>query len=197
MRISAQNAAILVTRRAETLVFEQFELSPLNEAVVTTRGRLVRTFPSTAVAVSAKLLQEADFTTMVATTLETMCQQTAPGMQPQSKKKDNKHDENRNTTNPAMVSELFFGVLEGMGESLSVAAISKNTRDEVLWSNAKEPWRRSPMWLLIRVALQLVITRAPDGSLYLYKEFMVFMICLLYTSPSPRDGLLSRMPSSA
>ena len=25
----------------------------------------------------------------------------------------------------------------------------------------------------------------------------LFEICLLYTSPSPRDGLLSRMPSSA
>ena len=24
-----------------------------------------------------------------------------------------------------------------------------------------------------------------------------YMVCLLYTSPSPRDGLLSRMPSSA
>ena len=24
-----------------------------------------------------------------------------------------------------------------------------------------------------------------------------FIVCLLYTSPSPRDGLLSRMPSSA
>ena len=24
-----------------------------------------------------------------------------------------------------------------------------------------------------------------------------FQFCLLYTSPSPRDGLLSRMPSSA
>ena len=24
-----------------------------------------------------------------------------------------------------------------------------------------------------------------------------FTVCLLYTSPSPRDGLLSRMPSSA
>ena len=24
-----------------------------------------------------------------------------------------------------------------------------------------------------------------------------FNVCLLYTSPSPRDGLLSRMPSSA
>ena len=27
--------------------------------------------------------------------------------------------------------------------------------------------------------------------------FTSFDICLLYTSPSPRDGLLSRMPSSA
>ena len=25
----------------------------------------------------------------------------------------------------------------------------------------------------------------------------IILICLLYTSPSPRDGLLSRMPSSA
>ena len=28
-------------------------------------------------------------------------------------------------------------------------------------------------------------------------EWQLFNICLLYTSPSPRDGLLSRMPSSA
>ena len=28
-------------------------------------------------------------------------------------------------------------------------------------------------------------------------RFNPFLSCLLYTSPSPRDGLLSRMPSSA
>ena len=28
-------------------------------------------------------------------------------------------------------------------------------------------------------------------------QFRMILICLLYTSPSPRDGLLSRMPSSA
>ena len=33
-----------------------------------------------------------------------------------------------------------------------------------------------------------------DGVLRLYK---LLPDCLLYTSPSPRDGLLSRMPSSA
>ena len=31
----------------------------------------------------------------------------------------------------------------------------------------------------------------------LYKRMEVLYSCLLYTSPSPRDGLLSRMPSSA
>ena len=39
------------------------------------------------------------------------------------------------------------------------------------------------------------------GGSYLVAQGMVFFSnysdCLLYTSPSPRDGLLSRMPSSA
>ena len=30
-----------------------------------------------------------------------------------------------------------------------------------------------------------------------HKNVVKFISCLLYTSPSPRDGLLSRMPSSA
>ena len=31
----------------------------------------------------------------------------------------------------------------------------------------------------------------------LLQQIKPFNVCLLYTSPSPRDGLLSRMPSSA
>ena len=34
------------------------------------------------------------------------------------------------------------------------------------------------------------------NDLYFDSRYDVY-ICLLYTSPSPRDGLLSRMPSSA
>ena len=41
---------------------------------------------------------------------------------------------------------------------------------------------------LHRVASECVQDLAGDGVVY---------ACLLYTSPSPRDGLLSRMPSSA
>ena len=36
--------------------------------------------------------------------------------------------------------------------------------------------------------------RKPDGGWYASCQAC---LCLLYTSPSPRDGLLSRMPSSA
>ena len=41
----------------------------------------------------------------------------------------------------------------------------------------------------------LPVCRSADVSVGLF--FCRSMHCLLYTSPSPRDGLLSRMPSSA
>ena len=41
-------------------------------------------------------------------------------------------------------------------------------------------------------------TTNTQGQYYLYDlQGEEISICLLYTSPSPRDGLLSRMPSSA
>lgn len=87
-----------------------------------------------------------------------------------------RHDESRDTTNPAVVSELFMGVLKGIGSAVTVSSISKNTRDEVLWKQAAAPWRRSPMWLLIRVSIQLVVSRSSDGSHAVYKEIMVFIM---------------------
>ena len=43
-----------------------------------------------------------------------------------------------------------------------------------------------------RIVAQMLFLEAedPEKDIYLY-------ICLLYTSPSPRDATLSRMPSSA
>ena len=43
----------------------------------------------------------------------------------------------------------------------------------------------------------LNIEQNGDGTSLLVYNSMYPMFCLLYTSPSPRDGLLSRMPSSA
>ena len=45
----------------------------------------------------------------------------------------------------------------------------------------------------------LVNTLSPGDKVLMYEtgHFATLWRCLLYTSPSPRDGLLSRMPSSA
>ena len=43
-------------------------------------------------------------------------------------------------------------------------------------------WILSPLVMIVGFVLWLVL---------------IYKACLLYTSPSPRDGLLSRMPSSA
>ena len=40
-------------------------------------------------------------------------------------------------------------------------------------------------------------TSSPAGFVASFSAGYPLKICLLYTSPSPRDGLLSRMPSSA
>src|SRR5680860_677316 len=58
--------------------------------------------------------------------------------------------------------------------------------------------------LLNKFFTSCVDNRCFQGSLheFFHKMFSIFFRrpprrCLLYTSPSPRDGLLSRMPSSA
>ena len=49
----------------------------------------------------------------------------------------------------------------------------------------------------IDYTLEEGVLSTPFKILFVGKPTPEFMICLLYTSPSPRDGLLSRMPSSA
>ena len=48
---------------------------------------------------------------------------------------------------------------------------------------------------VILKAEMLEFTDVPGCYIYLPRSYLI--CCLLYTSPSPRDGLLSRMPSSA
>ena len=48
----------------------------------------------------------------------------------------------------------------------------------------------------------VILFTLPTIAMSLFMSFYtmvdgLFVSCLLYTSPSPRDGLLSRMPSSA
>ena len=74
------------------------------------------------------------------------------------------------------------------------------------FTNYKEP-NLSPFEKLFNIFKELIIhtsgdfDEAIDWLRELDKEYQLtdenYTICLLYTSPSPRDATLSRMPSSA
>ena len=69
--------------------------------------------------------------------------------------------------------------------------------------NRKEPWSRkliqentlSPSDFILPIFL--IDGSNKKESIRTMPGVYRYTICLLYTSPSPRDGLLSRMPSSA
>ena len=91
----------------------------------------------------------------------------------------------RESAHPRYISELLMGILGGCGQPADVDRITKRIGDEVLWDNTYKPWRRSPLWLTLRVSLQSSL----HGS-NLYKHFMLFFhayllrICVSKDFPS-------------
>ena len=62
-------------------------------------------------------------------------------------------------------------------------------------STQKKGWQTPARYISIEIATK----PRPDCDLttFLHKRIHVCLCCLLYTSPSPRDLAVSRMPSSA
>ncbi|KAK2043072.1 hypothetical protein LZ31DRAFT_622187 [Colletotrichum somersetense] len=108
LNIRAQNAGVLITKADDSIHFESFELSPINEAVITTIGRLRRTFPGVGAVIGLEEFNEEGFKETLAATLAKMSDQPAPETQPRVKKAGQLHEESRDTTNPKM---LVFGRL--------------------------------------------------------------------------------------
>ncbi|TEA15057.1 hypothetical protein C8034_v002771 [Colletotrichum sidae] len=108
-----------------------------------------------------------------------MSTQPCAETKPKVKKAGQLQDENRDTTHPKMVTELLNAFLTAVGQPAACDRIWKNTREEVLWRQARLPWRRSPTWMLIRVVLQLTFIRSAESSqcgVKLYKTFMIFLM---------------------
>ena len=187
VHIGSQNAAVMVTRKQDELVFEAFELSPLSSKTLSARGRLIRSFPGTSIAINTTVHQCSALMPVVANTISTMCIEAVPSMQPLSHKTGKKHGEHRDTTSPAVVTELFMGFLRGFGRPTLLSTISKNTRDEVLWEKAAGPWRRSSMWLLIKVVMHLVISRSAEGTDCVFKRVMVIVMSHILDSAGELD----------
>jgi hypothetical protein len=171
----------MIGKVQDSIHVEAFELSPQSEAVIGTLGRLRRCFPGPVVSLAMDTFQDPGFQDTISHTLAKMSSQRSVDTLPQIKKSGSMHDEIRDTAHPKMVTELFIGFLSAVGKPVDAPRIWKNTRDEVMWADSLLPWRRSPLWVLVRVALQLSLTRgeaasgtASDPRMSVYKLFMLF-----------------------
>ncbi|KAI1175689.1 hypothetical protein F4777DRAFT_549550 [Nemania sp. FL0916] len=177
--VREQNAGVLISKSKNGIFFDAFEISPSNHDTMTTRGRLQRSFPGASVVVGESIFQQCEFKDAITLTLVDMSKHPVEAMQPKSKKAGSAHHEDRDTNHPGMISEVLYGVLRAVGEPANCPIIIKNMRDDILWNDARSPWRRSQLWVLIRVTLQLSFNRktTPAEADTVYKEAIIFILC--------------------
>ena len=103
-----------------------------------------------------------------------------------------------------LINQISFAQQADIDRAVSVA---RKVFETGSWSNMPPGQRKKILLkfsqLIVRVRLELSLLDTIDMGKTINDTYNADLptsidnICLLYTSPSPRDGLLSRMPSSA
>ncbi|OGM45290.1 hypothetical protein ABOM_006397 [Aspergillus bombycis] len=181
LHIRAQNCGLMISNNTNSILFEAFELLPPNKDVMATQGRLRRPFPGPALSMEVENFKDPNLQSVLAETLAKMSRQSAPGTRPKVKKADHWYDDERETSHPKMVTELFFNFLKPLCEQVEPPRFWKNTRSEVMCCGSQLPWRRSPLWLLLRVGIQHVFFchRVSQEAHNGYKMFMAYFLTLI------------------
>ncbi|KZV68204.1 hypothetical protein PENSPDRAFT_754324 [Peniophora sp. CONT] len=172
LHVRAQNAAIIVRKRDADVVFEVFEASSSNEVIYSTPGKILVSYPGPAVSVPADFCSTLGFRDNFALFVSSMDVDVLDSA-PETTKAGSTVQEVRDTADPKYISQLLIGILHGCPGSSNpdVRRITKHIADEVMWSNAYMPWRRLPLWLILRVALQTTLATEID-----YKSFMLLFM---------------------
>ena len=136
--------------------------------VMWTEGKLICSYPGPAVEIPNNVFTDRGFQEELASFIVQMDIDNLDSA-PTMTKAGWKVVEERDTQDPRYISQLLVGILRGMGQGATVRRISKRIADDVLWKNAYKPWRRSGLWLIIRVAIQTSLEDIND-----YKSFILF-----------------------
>ncbi|KAF8439804.1 hypothetical protein L210DRAFT_3540380 [Boletus edulis BED1] len=176
--IRAQNAGVLFRKQRDVTVYAPFEVSPQASSVITTRGKLLCSYPGPAIEIPNSIFNDAVFRSQLANFLvcmnedilkDILCSEES-AIEPRIS----------DTTDPRYITELLTGILRGVGRpATSVVRTTKRIGDDVVFSgDSPLPWRRSPLWLLIRVAIQTTLEPSQQGH-DSYKNFLVFFLARL------------------
>ncbi|PBL01452.1 hypothetical protein ARMGADRAFT_1073734 [Armillaria gallica] len=174
--INGQNACVVFRKRAEEVIYEAFEVMFPNEKVMGAIGKLISSFPGPAIAVPSEIFDVPAFRQELASFLVEMHNDFLKEALPTSRKAGHDVIEEREPAHPRFITQLLTGILYGQGgRAADIKRFSKRINDDIRWLNAKLPWRRSPIWLVLRVALQSSLFEG--SSLYIYYLYEKFILC--------------------
>ncbi|KAK0232833.1 hypothetical protein IW262DRAFT_1443858 [Armillaria fumosa] len=173
--INGQNACVVFRKRAEEVIYEAFEVMFPNEKVMGAIGKLISSFPGPAIAVPSETFDVPAFCQELASFLVEMHNDHLEEASPTSRKAGHNVIEEREPPHPRFITQLLTGILYGQGgHAADIKRFSKRINDDVRWLNAKLPWRRSPIWLVLRVALQSSLFEGIDHLDY--KMFITYFL---------------------
>ncbi|KAJ8583955.1 hypothetical protein M405DRAFT_708883, partial [Rhizopogon salebrosus TDB-379] len=183
--IRAQNAAVVLRRLDAETVFESFEVSPSASDVMAAEGKLLCSYPGPAITVLNSVIDGPTFPPELANFLTCMNYDVLDSA-PSTTTADSEVLGERDTAHPKYITELLTGILRAFGEPANIPRIRKRIGDDVLWSDAELPWRRSSLWLVIRVVLQTSLERTSLGRKG-YKAFMASLMTDLVRNALEED----------
>ncbi|RDW69126.1 uncharacterized protein DSM5745_08886 [Aspergillus mulundensis] len=160
------------------IIIDAFETSALSTAVLKARGPLIRCFPGQSVAIPATMVDDLSFCKYLAHNLCRLNIEYVREMRPKACDLRENIEETRDTAHPGLITEGLMAQLLAFGEHSAYKSFEKHVSDEVNLNDGKKAWRRSPLWFVIKVAIQTILYRIfPDcEGRTEYKNFMAFLV---------------------
>lgn len=139
-------------------------------------GKMLCSYPGPAAALFAMEFHEEPFLNELTNFLYYMNRDAQEDAMAHTHKAKTVVAEERETADPKYITQVLTSIFmgKGYGKLEDVPRICKKISDDVLWNKAKLPWRRSQLWLVMRVAMQTTLRRV-TGKDDLYKSFMVLL----------------------
>lgn len=157
--------------------------------MLVSENALLQSFPGRACAVPETCFHNEDFQSSLAEFLEKASMETLNRLTAKTRKAGVEITEARDTTDPAMVTQLLMPLLESLGDTVQVEKFQKRVRDDVnievqSKTGSALPFRRHPFWLILRVAVQrhLILSMGYRSGRALYKSLIAVVLAQLMTN---------------
>lgn len=150
--VAQQNAGLLIYRSdSAEVIFEAYEASASSPNILASSGPLIWDFPTSAVTIPAETFGNPLFQNQLAVFLEQASVESIKQFASIAPKAGADAYESRDAVESSLITHMLMALLEANGRQIFPTKLRKRVRDDVCWNDSEKPWKRSPLWLAIRV----------------------------------------------